>query len=880
MDQYSIKVQSITSLEVLRAYHNQRFICFAFRSILSRDASQEELNHYLSHIRTSKTPAEILTEIRSSKEAKSTCPVPSSQPEIAFPLIPITNKKEVSEYLEAIQPIAYDKLGDVANQPTVSIIILQYFKSNLTSNCIRSLLHYTELSSTEIIVVDNGSSNEHIDTLVNEFKSSIRIVSIGINRYFGEGNNIGVESSKGEFVVLMNNDIVVTKNWLEKLKLQLTDNVGAVGPCFFYPDGRIQECGAFMRADGESYQQMKGDNPTVLPSIPFECDYISAALLLMRKESFFQVGGFDLCYEPAYYEDVDLCLKLLSYGLKTVCQPIVKIFHNENATSSDSTLNLKLDNIVEINRKKFLDRWRGYLVDRSESTLLACNVIGSKALPIKQIKLRKETDKTLSVLLYSPFSLTPGGGERYLLTIAQELLRNYSVTLTFPFTYSRVRLGQMAKYLNLDLTGLNLMKLDEKCIKKKWDISFVIGNSIAPPFPKLALKSFYICQFPFDRASFNGSKIPFCDDYQYLCYSQFVSNHISNSATNEALISKVLPPSIQLFNTATNKEKIIVSVGRFFTGGHCKNQHLLIEAFRKLTRNSFFKDWKLILVGSTRPESEHRAYYQHCLKLTVGLNIEVDPDASNELLSEIYAKARVYWHGSGLGVDAELYPEQLEHFGITPLEAASAGCQVFVPNAGGPCEVANQAPGNFYTYSDIDTLVKLTLQVCNTQDSSVRQNDEVVNEYVKSFNTSSFGNHLEEIINETTVLRSIPLGAVQSYQSSILHWIGWSYEENGFRWSDGCEARIEFIWAEDQVKNTYIRILCHTFELKRIIIHFNGNKVFDEDIDTKGMELKFDGLSFLSGINRLEFSFPDACIAGNDDTRLIALALRELTFEI
>ncbi len=779
-------------------------------------------------------------------------------------------------YEEAIKPISI--VYDPTKTPNFSIIILQFYKSELTINCVRSILRHTPLEAIEILVVDNGSSPEHIANLQIEFGSQITLLEVGINRYFGEGNNIGADFARGEFVVFMNNDIVVTQYWLDKLSALLTNEADVVGPAFLYPDGRVQECGAYIDAVGRSIQQFKGGSVKDMPQKPFECDYISAATILLKKDTFLKVGGFDLCYEPAYYEDVDLCLKIASYGGKIICAPDVRIFHNENATSSDATLGLRLsDDIVAINKSKFLDRWTPFLADRIGSPIEKQKVMGAAQVPLRLLKPEILLKKVKRALLFSPYPLTPGGGEKYLLTIAQELSTQYQTTLAFEYRYSVSRMRQLESYLNLNLVNVTLM--DFSAAKdQEWDVSFVLGNSIAPPFPKLSPTSFYICQFPFDRNSYSGKSIPYSQEYHYLCYSDFVRDHILGSEYIQHTNVSVLSPVIQTYPPAAIKEKVILSVGRFFAGGHCKNQLLLIEAFKKLVAHPTFADWKLVLVGSTRPEHVHRTYYTQCKQASHGLNVEIIPDASFDVLSSVYGKSSFYWHGSGLGVEPVANPEQLEHFGITPLEAASAGCHVFVPDAGGPREIARKAPGRFHVYSSIDELVETSIRVWTCERSHNLQFDDKMASFIALFSLETFNDKLSNLISVLTARNTCDHNTIIRPNDHRVRWIGWSYSELEYRWSNKHESRLEFMWRADLNGHVSLRFHFHSLGSQKIRIQLNGNQLIETKVSGEIQFLTINATGLKSGFNSLLFSFPNAHQPGSDDPRVLAMAFRSLSF--
>ena len=651
----------------------------------------------------------------------------------------------VKEYRLASRPIPVQNLAGLAQTPLVSIVILQYHKSDLTRKCLYSLLRYTDISTVEVIVVDNGSAPEHIATLQHEFANTIRVLAVGVNRYYGEGNNIGVEAARGEYVVLMNNDAVVTSGWLAALMPHLTPAVGVVAPSFLYPDGRVQECGANVDENGLSQQYLKFGNQHELPREPFYCDYVSGALMLMRKRDYLQVGGLDLSYEPGYYEDVDFCLKLLAHGLRTICVAEQRIFHNENATSSDPVLGFNADELVEISRKVFLTRWKPYLANRSTAVL--SRIGGNDINQQMQAASRGRADLP-TAMLYLP-ALALNAMTKYMLTLAQTMLGTHQVTIICPHIYSRLRLFQLANYWQLNLTGTQFQVWDEIPPTQHWDVAFVLGDTLFPPFTRPADKAFYICEYPTDIGAFAGLNSAFgldgmiADDYQYICLNEFVKSKIHSSGAVADIKLAVLPPPVHLYPAANVKEKIIVSVAEFVA--HHRHD-LLIEAFAKLTQLPQFQDWKLVLVGATSPEPHNRSYLKHCMNLAANLNVEWVFNEAVDVIADIYPRASVYWQGTGLGADAQLHPEQLDRIGIAPLEAASAGCIVCLANAGAAFEMAFAAPGGFYSCTDADGLWQLTARVYAETASAQTGLQTAMSKFLAPYKAKNFSTKLTKLM--------------------------------------------------------------------------------------------------------------------------------------
>ena len=253
----------------------------------------------------------------------------------------------------------------------VSVIVLNYNHAETTLECLEALRRAESPLVREIIVVDNGSDDEEVAILRQHKRTNdFVLVEVGENRYFSEGNNIGVDFATGDFIVFLNNDAFVEPGWIEELAATMANDptVAAVGPMFLYPDGRVQEVGSLALPTGDVVQVGKGsvwgpehyDTPCVV-------DFCSAACLLMRRSDFLNVGGFGFEWEPAYYEDVDLCLKLWTTAGKVMVNPRARVVHIESKTTSSSRL--RLDDISEINRDRFARKWGPWLEARQTAHL-------------------------------------------------------------------------------------------------------------------------------------------------------------------------------------------------------------------------------------------------------------------------------------------------------------------------------------------------------------------------------------------------------------------------------------------------------------------------------------------------------------------------------
>ena len=153
------------------------------------------------------------------------------------------------------------------------------------------------------------------------------------------------------------------------------------------------------------------------------------------------------------------------------------------------------------------------------------------------------------------------------------------------------------------------------------------------------------------------------------------------------------------------KERRILSVGRFFAGGHSKRHDVLVEAFKRLCDGGL-EGWRLDLAGSVHREGPHRGYYERVRALAEGYPVDFHPDASLEQLLELYRRASIYWHAAGLG-SAKDDPEQREHFGMTVAEAMGYGAVPVVYAAGGVGEIVHDGTDGVH-WESFEELVDLT----------------------------------------------------------------------------------------------------------------------------------------------------------------------------
>lgn len=242
--------------------------------------------------------------------------------------------------------------------PKISIIIPVYGQHHYTFNCLESLQNHTDLSEVEIIVVDDASPQDAQSELAQV--QGVHWVRNSENLGFIRSCNKGANLAKGEYIVLLNNDVRVTSNWLQALLnvYALRSDTGMVGAKLVYPDGQLQEAGGIVWRDGSAWNWGRGQDPE-LPTFKYlrPADYCSGACLLITTAFWNQLHGFDTAFVPAYYEDTDLAFRVRAAGKTVYYQPEATIIHYEGISSgTDETQGVKKHQVI--NQKTFFTRWQ------------------------------------------------------------------------------------------------------------------------------------------------------------------------------------------------------------------------------------------------------------------------------------------------------------------------------------------------------------------------------------------------------------------------------------------------------------------------------------------------------------------------------------------
>ncbi|MHB1058758.1 MAG: glycosyltransferase [Rhodanobacter sp.] len=242
------------------------------------------------------------------------------------------------------------------DRPQVSVVIPVHGKLAYTLACLRSLARCGAQASFEVIVVDDASPDDSAATL--EQVAGMKLLRNAANLGFIGSCNAGAAAARGEFLLFLNNDTQVTPGWLDALLRCFAERAdcGIAGSRLVYPDGRLQEAGALVFADGSCWTTGRFE-PRDTPAFRYrrEADYVSGAALLIRTDVFRRIGGFDTRYAPAYYEDTDLAFAVRKLGLRAYYEPASTVIHCEGI-SAGTRLDRGMKRYQSVNQAKFVDK--------------------------------------------------------------------------------------------------------------------------------------------------------------------------------------------------------------------------------------------------------------------------------------------------------------------------------------------------------------------------------------------------------------------------------------------------------------------------------------------------------------------------------------------
>lgn len=370
----------------------------------------------------------------------------------------------------------------------------------------------------------------------------------------------------------------------------------------------------------------------------------------------------------------------------------------------------------------------------------------------------------MKIALYSPYlPKHTGGGEKYLFDCAKILQEEgYEVFVAFssaqPLSDLEIKEAKekYEKFLNYSLTGINfiaspLFTEANFLAKLFWTAKFDVlyYQTDGSLFFSLAKKNILHIQVPLKiNKSSLIEKLKLANWKIKNTNSEFTKKYIERFWGTK--IDFVHQPYVnyQEFTDENdwrkNKERIILSVGRFFCQLHSKRQDILVDFFKDLVSldQKTMASWKLVLVG----KKEDEVFAARVADLAKNLNIEIIHDLDRTKLLELYEKASIYWHTSGFSINEDEEPEKVEHFGISTLEAMAAKALPIVINKGGQKEILGENL-SMCLWNDKNECLDKTLELIKNKDEREKL-AELAHERSLFFSKERFRKILLEMIKK------------------------------------------------------------------------------------------------------------------------------------
>ena len=229
--------------------------------------------------------------------------------------------------------------------PLVSVIIPTRDRIDLLSKCMDGLLNQTEYPTLEIIIVDNNSkepeTHAYFETIGGD---RVRVIPFNGDFNFSAINNFAVAKSKGEIIVLLNNDVeIIHSDWLVELVSQaVRPEIGAVGCRLYYADNYVQHDGIIIGIGGVAgYAHPRLEREAIgefgRSKLIQNYSAVTAAALVVRKSIYMEVGGLDEKNLAVAFNDVDFCLRIQEAGYHNLYTPFAELYHHESVSRGPDT---------------------------------------------------------------------------------------------------------------------------------------------------------------------------------------------------------------------------------------------------------------------------------------------------------------------------------------------------------------------------------------------------------------------------------------------------------------------------------------------------------------------------------------------------------------
>lgn len=268
-------------------------------------------------------------------------------------------------------PGVYIVRYQITEPKLVSIIIPTRNLSQILDRCLESIFTKSTYPNYEVIVVDNGSDEPELKTLLSQWGQKepvrFRYFDLDIPFNYSKLNNRAIAEAKGDYLLFLNNDTeVLTSDWIEAMVEQAQrEEIGAVGGLLLYPNNSVQHAGILLGVCGvanHGHRHFSNHIPGYFSQLVTVNNYssVTGACLMCRRDVFEQVGGFDEQLAVAF-NDVDLCLKMVDQGYRNVYLPHVRLYHHESKSRGIDGISTEKMRRLQWESAIVQQRWQKYL---------------------------------------------------------------------------------------------------------------------------------------------------------------------------------------------------------------------------------------------------------------------------------------------------------------------------------------------------------------------------------------------------------------------------------------------------------------------------------------------------------------------------------------
>lgn len=595
----------------------------------------------------------------------------------------------------------------------VSVIIPTLQRSPRLSPLVEKLV--AEPSVLEVIVLNNAEAPLHWDS------DRVRVIHSAANLYVNPSWNLGASLAAGDILAIVNDDIDFDTTFLSyATRLLDRRRIGIVAPseqAFDSPPSRWRARRTLSRGWGFGTLMVlrRGD---YLPIPGGKVFYGDDWMFWSQRHPSVVVDGFAIQTEMSTTSADEAFQRLADDDLRWWSEDARPSIYGARGWHHWGTRLGRFRPVI--NR---LRAWRGMLRKTPSGS--------------------SHAEKVRTAAVYFPSLSARGGAERLTLVMALELARAGVATTIFttraaPIEEIEGDLGESIRSISIEILpvprstprfrAVRQLGVDaaEAAAIRAWQPDVFINCDYRSSLPGCGRINILYCHFPHavgvgggsplrqtylrvlegvKRALVDRSRHGFLGTYDRIwANSRFTARHVEGMWARRAEL--VYPPCEML--VPLEKTRLIIAVGRFQAGRgkdvpH-KSQEFLIEAFRHMT-DLHADGWRLLLIGGASEGDE--AFLASLRAQAAGLPVDFKANASRAEIADALGTASIFWHAQGVDGDAVAHPRSQEHFGISTVEAMSAGALPLVYGAAGPAEIVGAITA-LRPWQDIDQLREST----------------------------------------------------------------------------------------------------------------------------------------------------------------------------